>query len=117
MKVRAVAKGYFNESIRLPGAEFDCTVEQFSDALRKTNPPGWMEIVSASPEEQKAVDELRRMKGVRQNKPAPPKGSAPDLGVGKAIPVEVPGFQAKPEEKPEEKKGGTGSKDVLSPKK
>jgi hypothetical protein len=114
MKVRAVRKGYFGETTREPGDVFECKVSEFSDSMRKANPPGWMEIVDASSEEQKAVDEIRSSEGVRKNKPPTPKGSAADLGVSKAAHIEAPGVETKPEGKPSGKGGGTGSKDVLT---
>lgn len=117
MKVRAIRKGYFGESLREPGDVFECQVSEFSDSIRKTNPPGWMEIVDASADERKAVDEIRATEGIRKNKPVVPKGSAADLGVSRAAPAEAPGVaEVKPEGKQSSSKGGsgTGSKDVLS---
>jgi hypothetical protein len=113
VKVKAIKKGYFSEQIKEPGVVFECSVEAFSDAIRKTNPPGWMEIVEASPEEMKAVEEKRAKDGIRKNAPPVVKGSAKDLGVGKSAVVQHGEPVAPAESKPAAGKGGTGSKDVL----
>ena len=113
MIVRAIKPGYFGEVRRNPGDKFECPAGPlFSDAHRKKNPPGWMEIVSASPEEQAQVDEVRKALGTRLNAPAKQVGTAESLGVSKATPPDSVGKTQTDPKKPETK-GATGNKDVL----
>ena len=62
MRVKAVADGFYGGKIVKVGTMFDLdTPQHFSDAHRKGEVLGWMEIVSATPAEIKQCVEFKRL--------------------------------------------------------
>lgn len=77
MEVIATAEGYFNDTQIKKGTQFTVEhVDQLSDAERKGRiGPGWMKVISCTPEERKLI-ELRRAGG-RAATFAPPSAVPP----------------------------------------
>jgi hypothetical protein len=80
MKVRAVLRGYYGDSLREVGSEFDiASIDELSDADRVgKGTPGWMRVVSCTPEEQKTLDASRAaQKAQREAQRAASRAGAP----------------------------------------